>query len=204
MTPIGCASLGVLVLYLAAFFAGSAMAEKSAGRPVWLFARTTGAEARAAFGFRLAFGFALLGPLLLTAFPSIAGLDPFWSPVGLLAGLPVHLIAVAGAMLAFAAQMAMGASWRVGVEEGAVGALVTGGLYDLSRNPVFLGQLVLLAGVALAIPSVPGAAAVGLFWWSASLQIRSEERILTQTLGQPYRHYLASVPRWFGFHRAQA
>lgn len=204
MTPFGWASLGVLVLYLAAFFAGSAMAAKAAGRPVWLFARSTGAEARAAFGFRLAFGLALLGPLLLTAFPSIAGLDPFWSPHGRLLGLPGHLIAVAGAMLAFAAQMAMGASWRVGVEEGAVGALVTSGLYDLSRNPVFLGQLVLLAGVALAIPSVPGAAAVGLFWWSATLQIRSEERILTQTLGQPYRHYLAKVPRWFRFHRAQA
>ena len=204
MTPFGWASLCVLVLYLAAFFAGSAMAARAAGRPVWLFARATGAEARAAFGFRLSFGLALLGPLLLTAFPSIAGLDLLWSPHGLLAGLPGHLIAVAGAMLAFAAQMVMGASWRVGVEQGAVGVLVTGGLYDLSRNPVFVGQLVLLAGVALAIPSVPGAAAVGLFWWSATRQIQSEERILAQTLGQPYLQYLEAVPRWFGFRKGQA
>jgi len=35
-----------------------------------------------------------------------------------------HLLAILGAMIAFAAQMAMGASWRVGVDPAAVGSLV--------------------------------------------------------------------------------
>lgn len=204
MTPFGWASLGLLVLYLAAFFAGTALAAKAAGRSIWLFGQASGTEARAAFGFCLAFGLAFLGPLVLTAAPSVAALDPLWSPHGLHGEALGHFIAIAGAMLAFAAQMAMGASWRVGVAQDAVGALVTGGLYDLSRNPVFLGQLVLLAGVALAIPSVFGLIAVGLFWASATTQIQSEERILAQTLGQPYRHYLATVPRWFGYSKQQA
>lgn len=204
MTPFGGASLGLLVLYLAAFFAGSALAAKAAGRSVWLFGHASGSDAHAAFGFRLAFGLAILGPLLLTLAPGIAALDPIWSPHGLLDGALGHFIAMAGAMLAFAAQMAMGASWRVGVAQDAVGALVTGGLYDLSRNPVFLGQLVLLAGVSLAIPSLAGVIAVGLFWASASAQIHSEEQILAQTLGQPYRHYLATVPRWIGNRKVTA
>jgi len=203
MTMFAWASLGVLVLYLAAFFAGSMLAARTAGRSVWLFARATGADALAAFGFKLAFGLALFSPLLLTAFPAIAVLDPFWSPQGLFAGMTGHFIAIAGGMLAFAAQMAMGASWRVGVADDAVGALVTGGLYDLSRNPVFLGQILLLAGVALAIPTVAGGVSVVIFWASANRQIRSEERVLTQSLGQVYSHYLTSVPRWFGLPKAR-
>ena len=191
----------MLVLYLAAFFAGSSLAARAAGRSIWLFAGATGTDARAAYGFRLALGLAFFGPLVLTAAPSVAGLDPFWSPHGLLCGALGQFIAIAGAMLAFAAQLAMGASWRVGVAEDAVGALVTGGLYDLTRNPVFLGQLVLRAGVALAIPSVVGVVAVVLFWVSATAHIRSAEQILAQRLGQPYRNYLGSVPRWFGYRK---
>ncbi len=45
---------------------------------------------------------------------------------------------------------------------------------------------------------------MALLWWAATRQIRSEERILAQTRGQPYRHYLGSVPRWFGYRKEQA
>jgi protein-S-isoprenylcysteine O-methyltransferase Ste14 len=95
----------------------------------------------------------------------------------------------------------MGASWRVGVQDGAAGALVTGGLFDLSRNPTFVGQGALLAGVALALPSVSTVFAVLLFGLAASLQVRSEERTLATALGEPYRVYLARVPRWLGLPR---
>ena len=109
-----------------------------------------------------------------------------------------HLIAVAGAMLAVAAQAAMGTSWRVGVQKGATGALVMGGLFDLSRNPTFVGQGGLLAGVALALPSWPTVLALLLFALAAHLQVRSEERALEAALGEPYRAYRARVPRWLG------
>ena len=101
-------------------------------------------------------------------------------------------------MLAFAAQASMGASWRVGVREDAVGALVTDGLHRLSRNPTFLGQALLLLGVALALPSIPTALAVLLFALAARAQAASEERALLAALGEPYRAYLARVARWLG------
>lgn len=180
----GWISLGIVALYLTFFAWGTAEAARVAGQPVWLFGRTRGTERLAAFGFRLAFALALLGPLIWLVFPMLHKLDPLWT-VGLyqVLGVAGVLLTTAGAMLAFAAQMSLGASWRVGVLEGESGSLVTGGLFRLSRNPTFVGQGLLLTGMALAIPSVPGLLAVLLFVISASVQIRAEERVLLAAHG---------------------
>lgn len=197
MTGFGFATLGVLALYLVLFFMASSWAARAAGRSVWLFGRATGRDRLAALGFRAAFALALLGPLLQAAIPAFQSIDPLWiEPSSTLWSVPGHFLAIAGAMLAWAGQVAMGASWRVGVTEDALGELVTEGLYRLSRNPVFAGQVLLLAGVALAVPSVPTALAVLLFWRSARGQIMTEERLLEESFGDAYRTYCARVPRW--------
>lgn len=205
MSAFGLASLGVLALYLALFFMASGWAARAAGRSVWLFGQATGSDRWSAWGFRLAFGLALLGPLLQTAVPRLHQDDPLWLELGgPLWGVPGHFLAIAGAMLAFAGQIAMGVSWRVGVARDAVGDLVAGGLYEISRNPVFAGQLLLLLGVAFAIPSVPTVLAATLFWLSARSQIRTEERVLEARFGEDYRAYRARVPRWVGTGRPQS
>jgi protein-S-isoprenylcysteine O-methyltransferase Ste14 len=86
----------------------------------------------------------------------------------------------------------------VGVAAGQTGDLVSGGLYRVSRNPAFVGQAMLLAGVAMAVPSTPTLLAAALFLWSASTQVRSEETALRQSLGADYDRYAAAVPRWIG------
>lgn len=192
-------TLGILGLYLAFFAFGTVGAARSAGRPVWLFGRARGSERFAAFGFRLSFALALLGPLLWLVFPMLRKLDPFWTESQYhVTGIIGVFIAVAGAMVAFAAQMSMGASWRVGVRQGESGALVTGGLFRLSRNPTFVGQGLLLAGMALVIPSSPTLLAILLFVMAASVQIREEERILLSAHGAEYWRWSAQVPRWIG------
>ncbi len=195
VTLLGWATLGVLALYLLGFAGLGRLAARAAGRPVWLFGRAQGRDRLAALTFRAAFVLALLGPLVGAARPGPGPLG--WAPPTpvMLGG---HLLAVAGAMLAFAAQVSMGTSWRVGVQEGATGALVTGGLFDLSRNPTFVGQGVLLAGFALALPSLATGLAVVLFAFAARTQVRSEERALALALGEPYRAYQSRVPRWLG------
>lgn len=196
MTLLGWATLGVLALYLLALAGLGRLAARAAGRPVWLFGRAQGRDRLAALAFRTAFALALLGPLVGAAWPGSGPLG--WVvPAPLLLG--GHLVAVAGALLALAAQASMGASWRVGVQEGATGALVTGGLFDLSRNPTFVGQGVLLAGMALALPSLATGLAVVLFVFAARTQVVSEERALAAALGEPYRAYQNQVPRWLGF-----
>ena len=131
--------------------------------------------------------------------------DPFWTEGRAVAlGIIGIFIAGLGAMVAFAAQMSMGSSWRVGVVSGATGSLVSGGLYQFSRNPTFVGQFALLAGVALAVPAVPTILAPILFLWSAATQVRSEEAVLREALGPDYDRYVASVPRWIGIPRKAA
>ncbi|WP_245853276.1 methyltransferase family protein [Maliponia aquimaris] len=191
----------MLVLYLGAFFAGSALAARAAQRSVWLFGTARGKDRIAAVGFRASFALALGGPLLWIAAPAVSVFDPVWQRGPHWLAMAGHMLAVAGAMLAFASQMAMGASWRVGVRPDAVGALVTGGLYTVSRNPTFLGQAALLAGLALANPSLPGIAALLLFLTSAELQIRSEEAVLRETHGAAFQTFASRVPRWIGWPR---
>ena len=98
--------------------------------------------------------------------------------------------------LMLAAQLDLGASWRVGIDEGARPGLVTGGLYRHSRNPIYVAMLTALLGFALLLPS----------WISLGLligaglgirrHVRDEEAYLARTYGEEYRRYAARVGRF--------
>ena len=98
--------------------------------------------------------------------------------------------------LMLAAQLDLGASWRVGIDEGARPGLVTGGLYRYSRNPIYVAMLTALLGFALLLPS----------WISLGLligaglgirrHVRDEEAYLGRTYGEEYRRYAARVGRF--------
>ena len=199
ISGFGWAALALLFGYLALFFWGSALAAQAAGRSVWLFSRAKGRDRVAAMGFRAAFALAFFGPLLWLAVPALHKVDPLWTEGrAIFLGLIGVFVAGLGAMVAFAAQMSMGSSWRVGVVGGETGDLVSGGLYRFSRNPTFVGQAALLTGVAIAVPAIPTIMAPLLFLWSASTQVRSEEAALRMAIGPDYDRYAASVPRWIG------
>ena len=98
--------------------------------------------------------------------------------------------------LMLAAQLDLGASWRVGIDEGARPGLVTGGLYRYSRNPIYVAMLTALLGFALLLPSW---ISLGLLI-GAGLGIRrhvgDEEAYLGRTYGEEYRRYAARVGRF--------
>jgi protein-S-isoprenylcysteine O-methyltransferase Ste14 len=74
--------------------------------------------------------------------------------------------------------------------------LVTGGPYRFCRNPMYLGHLIFLAGIAVALDSWL-AAAVFVFhaaWFDR--RVRDDEARLSALFGDPYRAYLARVKRW--------
>jgi len=202
ISGFGWAALAILFGYLALFLWGSAVAAQSAGRSVWLFSRAKGRDRLAALGFRAAFVLAFFGPLLWLTLGPLHKLDPFWTEGrAVILGLAGVFVTGLGAMVAFAAQMSMGSSWRVGVVSGETGDLVSGGLYRFSRNPTFVGQAALLAGVAMAVPSLPTLLALILFLWSARTQVISEEAALRTATGPDYERYCKSVPRWIGVGR---
>lgn len=73
--------------------------------------------------------------------------------------------------------------------------LVADGPYRHLRNPLYLGNYLLVAGFGL-VTSVPGSLwlLIGIPLFSQRLILR-EEHELKQTQGQTYRDYLARVPR---------
>jgi len=76
-------------------------------------------------------------------------------------------------------------------------ALITGGIYRFSRNPIYLALALLYAGIAVALASI----------WALTLLIpvllvmefgvvRREERYLEAKFGETYRSYRTRVRRW--------
>jgi protein-S-isoprenylcysteine O-methyltransferase Ste14 len=74
--------------------------------------------------------------------------------------------------------------------------LVIGGPYRFCRNPMYLGHLIFLAGLALFLESWLAAAvfACHLVWFDR--RVRDDEARLAALFGEPYRDYVARVKRW--------
>lgn len=76
-------------------------------------------------------------------------------------------------------------------------ALVTGGIYRFTRNPMYLGLLLTLMGWAAFLASPP--ALVFLFLYVVYInrfQIEPEERTLSSLFGADYAAYRTRVRRW--------
>lgn len=76
-------------------------------------------------------------------------------------------------------------------------SLVRLGIYRYTRNPMYLGMLLLLGGWFFHLQNL----AAGVFppFYVAvltELQIRPEERALTELFGEEYEGYLRATPRW--------
>ncbi len=76
-------------------------------------------------------------------------------------------------------------------------SLVTTGPFSLSRNPIYLGNTVMLLGAAATFANawflVVAPFAVGAV---TRLAIRREERHMGETFGAAWRDYAGRVPRW--------
>jgi protein-S-isoprenylcysteine O-methyltransferase Ste14 len=76
-------------------------------------------------------------------------------------------------------------------------ALIRHGLYRWTRNPMYLGAVLLVFGVAVLLGSAtPLIIAVAYFVILQEGFIRHEERLLEQRFGEEYRTYRRSVRRW--------
>ena len=110
-----------------------------------------------------------------------------------------------GAAVLLRAQLDLGASWRVGIDEGAAPGLVTGGLYRFSRNPIFTWMLVAAAGCALLIPTWLSLITLAGSAICLRAQVLEEEAYLRRSYGTDFLAYASRVGRflpWMGrLHR---
>ncbi len=76
-------------------------------------------------------------------------------------------------------------------------ALVTSGIFSYSRNPMYVGMLLLLAGWAVFLSNPLGLAGLALFmFWITRFQILPEERALATLFGEEFARYRQRVRRW--------
>jgi protein-S-isoprenylcysteine O-methyltransferase Ste14 len=79
----------------------------------------------------------------------------------------------------------------------AASAVVTGGVFRWSRNPMYLGMLVALAGWAAYLSNALAALLLPAFVaYLNRFQIRPEEQALLARFGPSYSEYMATVRRW--------
>lgn len=75
--------------------------------------------------------------------------------------------------------------------------LVTSGIYGFSRNPAYLGLVLIIAGIAIWVGSLTPWLVVALFViLLRSTYIAAEEKQLTSQFGERYQQYCLLVPRW--------
>jgi protein-S-isoprenylcysteine O-methyltransferase Ste14 len=77
--------------------------------------------------------------------------------------------------------------------------LVDTGIYAWTRNPMYLGHLLYMAGVALLFQSWFGAliAIARAIWFHR--RVLGDEKGLSEQFGEPYVAYTARVKRWLPF-----
>lgn len=76
-------------------------------------------------------------------------------------------------------------------------ALVTTGLYRFTRNPMYMGLVLILVGVATMLGTASPWLPIPLFVWIIQANfIHGEERFLEELFGQQYLAYKSRVRRW--------
>ena len=114
---------------------------------------------------------------------------------------PVHVVGmfvfVVGLLATLGAQLAMGSSWRIGVDHDESTALVTHGPFAWVRNPIFSAMLPTSLGLTLMVPTWLAIAGFVALLLALELQVRIvEEPYLRQTHGEAYAQYEARVGRF--------
>lgn len=92
--------------------------------------------------------------------------------------------------------ISFGDSWRVGFDQRTPGALVTGGVFAVSRNPIYVFLDLWFIGTFLIdgtlIFLIFAALAIGFLHW----QILQEEKFLLRLYGRPYQDYCQRTGRY--------
>ena len=101
-----------------------------------------------------------------------------------------------GVALVVIAQLQMGVSWRIGIDEKAAPGLVTTGIFRFCRNPIYLAMIIVTAGYAQLLPTLLSFVLLAGTIVGMSTQARTEEAYLLKTYGDSFRDYARRVGRF--------
>lgn len=110
----------------------------------------------------------------------------------LVPGLLLVALGYAGTLWCYAI---MGDAWRMGIDRSEKTRLATRGPYRVVRHPIYGLQVVMLAGVALLLPTPLAFFILGLHYLCAWIKARDEEAYLLNVHGEEYRAYSGHTGR---------
>ena len=185
-----------IVYFGIAFVAKSVIVAKRIGKNPLVLPKDDSAYGLIGFYFKLTMIFMFVYVLLFAFVPTIY---EYFLPIKQIETLTIKYVGLG--LLAFAliwtiiAQGHMKNSWRIGIDKETKTELITAGLFQLSRNPIFFGMIISLVGLFLTTPN----AFTGLFlilgYVLIQVQIRLEEEFLITQHGQKYKDYKQKVRR---------
>jgi len=123
-------------------------------------------------------------------FPITSVIPPFWNLFGL---LPL----ASGILLNLRADRAFHQAHTTVKPFDQSSALVTEGVYQLSRNPMYLGFVLILLGIAILLRSLLPYLAVAIFAFLIDrVFIRVEEKMMADRFGDQWEAYRKKIRRW--------
>lgn len=139
--------------------------------------------------------------LLVGVAAPVLALTDVVEPIEGLDTTEVHVVGIVlfivGLAATLAAQVAMGESWRIGVDESERTELVTDGPFAVARNPIFSAMLPTSLGLVLMVPSWVALVGLAALVVALELQVRVvEEPYLQRTHGHAYLAYARDVGRF--------
>ena len=109
------------------------------------------------------------------------------------------MLITSGVVVFTLALVSFGTSWRVGIDEKAPGALVTTGMFALSRNPIFVFLNLSAWGTFLINGTLGFLIFAALLSCGIHYQILQEEEFLKRTYGRSYGEYCGRTARYLGW-----
>jgi protein-S-isoprenylcysteine O-methyltransferase Ste14 len=138
-------------------------------------------------------------PVWLAGFVAVAWAQQHWLPVGgpgVFRG-PGTLLVLAGLALMAAAAVEFLRRRTTIVPHRAPAALITGGVYRFTRNPIYLGDALVLLGLVLRWGAWPSLILVPVFGMVITVRfIRPEEARLRAAFGAAFEDWAALTRRW--------
>ena len=94
------------------------------------------------------------------------------------------------------AYVSFGTSWRIGIDQDTPGSLVTGGIFAITRNPIYVGFILFLLGIFLLNGTWFFLIFTLLAVVAIHFQILREEEFLRKHYGQSYEEYCKRAARY--------
>jgi len=77
--------------------------------------------------------------------------------------------------------------------------LITKGLYEINRHPIYTGFLLGSIGIMMGNPSIESLVAGGLVFTTAEITTRMEEKKLLKLYGDDFKSYKNKVSKWIPY-----